>query len=51
LRLACCFRGVVHYNHGKKHGGNQADTVLEKELRVLHADIQAAEGDCYTGVA
>ena len=30
----------------------QADTVLEKELRVLHLDLQAAEGDCATlGIA
>jgi hypothetical protein len=28
------------------HGGVQADMVLEKELRVLHLDSQAAEGDC-----
>ena len=27
------------------HGGGQADTVLEKELRVLHLDPQVAEGD------
>ena len=25
-----------------KHGGMQADMVLEKELRVLHPDLQAA---------
>jgi hypothetical protein len=24
----------------------QADMVLEKEPRVLHLDLQAAEGDC-----
>ena len=24
----------------------QGDKVLEKELRVLHLDLQAAEGDC-----
>lgn len=29
------FRGSVHHHHGRKHGGVQADTVLEKELRVL----------------
>jgi hypothetical protein len=26
--------------------GMQADMVLEKELRVLHLDPQAAEGNC-----
>jgi hypothetical protein len=29
-----------------KHGGVQAATVLEKELRVLHLDPKTAEGDC-----
>ena len=24
------FRGLVHYHHGRKHGGTQADVVLEK---------------------
>ena len=36
------FRGLVHYHHGRKHGSVQADMVLEKELRVLHLDRQAA---------
>ena len=35
----------LHYCHGGKHGGMQADMVLEKDLRVLHLDLQAA-GDC-----
>jgi hypothetical protein len=35
---ACRFRGSVHYHHGRKHGSVQADTVLEKEPRVLHLD-------------
>ena len=39
------FRGLVHYHHGRKHGSMQADMVLEKELRVLHLDPKAAEGD------
>ena len=30
---------------GQMHGGMQADMVLEKELRVLYLDPQAAEGD------
>ena len=32
------FRGLVHYHHGSI----QADMVLEKELSVLHLDLQAA---------
>ena len=35
------FRGLVHYHHGRKHGGTQAGMVLEKELRVLYVDPQA----------
>ena len=38
LGLAYSFRGLVHYHHGSM----QADMVLEKELRVLHLDLQAA---------
>lgn len=34
--LAYSFRSLVHYRHGRKHGGVQADMVLEKKLRVLH---------------
>ena len=42
------FRGSVYYHHGRKHGNVQADMVLEKELWVLHLDLQAAAaaGDC-----
>lgn len=29
-------KGLVHYNHGEKHGSVKADVVLE-ELRVLKA--------------
>ena len=32
--------------HGREHGSVQAHMVPEKELRVLHLDLQAAEGDC-----
>ena len=39
------FRDSVHYHHGEKHGSVQAGMVLEKELRVLHPDQQAGEGD------
>jgi hypothetical protein len=34
------FRDLVHY-HGGNHGSVQVDMVLEKELRVLHLDLQA----------
>lgn len=30
------------------HDGVQADMVLVKELKALHLDAQAAEGDCYS---
>ena len=39
------FRGLVHYRHSEK----QAGLVLEKELRVLHLDLQAAGSGCHTG--
>jgi hypothetical protein len=42
-------RGSIHYHHGRKHGSVQADTVLEKELRVLHLDPSAARRDCLLG--
>jgi hypothetical protein len=28
------FRGLVHYQYGRKHDGIQEEMVLEKELRV-----------------
>ena len=37
------FRGLVHYHHGRNHGSVQADMALEKELRVLHLNLQAEE--------
>jgi len=39
------FRGSVHYHPGGKQGIVQSDSVLQKELRVLRLDPQAAEGD------
>lgn len=47
MGLAVSFRGLVHYNHGRKHVSVQADTVLE-EPRILHFDPKSA-GDCVTG--
>ena len=46
LGMAYTYRSLVHYRHGEKHESIQADIVLEKELRVLYFDSQAAEGDC-----
>jgi hypothetical protein len=43
LGLAYSFRGLVHYHHGEKYGSVQADIGLEKELRVLHLDLNAAK--------
>jgi hypothetical protein len=41
--------GLVHYHHGRKHGGMQVDLVLEKELRALHLDLQEAGKESDTG--
>jgi hypothetical protein len=43
LQLSHSFKCLVHYSHGGKLGGTQADMVLEKQLRILHPDLQAAE--------
>jgi hypothetical protein len=52
LGLAYTFRGLVCY-HGGKHDSMQADMVLERELRVLHQDPQAAgrESDTRPGLS
>ena len=42
IGLAYTFRGLVHGHHGRGNGSTQAHMVLEKELRVLHPDLQAA---------
>jgi hypothetical protein len=34
-----------HEHHGGKHGGMQADMEIERDLKVLHLDPQAAEGN------
>jgi hypothetical protein len=44
LGLAYIFRSLVYY-HSRKHCSVQANVVLEKKLRVLHLDPQAAEGN------
>ena len=43
MGLAYSFRGLVRCHHGAKHGSMQEDVVLERKLRVLHLDWQAAE--------
>jgi hypothetical protein len=50
LGLAYSFRGFVYYHQGEKHANMQADMMLEKELRVLHLDSQAA-GDFHTSLS
>ena len=45
MGLAYC---LVHYFDGRKHGDKQADMVLEKELKVLHLDWQAADRESET---
>jgi hypothetical protein len=35
-------RGSVNYHHLRKHGSIYANTVLEKEPRVLHLDQKVA---------
>jgi hypothetical protein len=40
--LAYSFRYLVLYHYGGKHGGMQAGLVQEKELRVLHLDLQTS---------
>jgi hypothetical protein len=42
MGLAYKFRALVHHHDGGKCGSMQADMVLEKKLRVLHLDTQAA---------
>ena len=37
------FRGFNHFHHGGKYGNIQVDMVMEKELRVLYMNQQAAE--------
>lgn len=41
IGLAYSFKDLVHYCHRRKHGGMEADMLLEKELKVLHMNPQA----------
>jgi hypothetical protein len=45
LGLAYKFRGSVNNHDGSKHGRVQADRRLEKELRVLNQNQQAARSE------
>ena len=42
---------LVHHQHGRKHNSTQEDTVLGKELRVLHVDPQQQEERLTLGLA
>jgi len=42
LGLAYIFRGLVHYQNGRQHGGVQTHMLLEREPRVLYPIPQAA---------
>ena len=48
MGLAYILRGLIRYHDGREHCSMWADRVLEKGLRVLHLDLQAAEADCAT---
>lgn len=39
IRTGLEFRGFVHYLYCKKHNEMQADKVLERQLRVVHLDL------------
>jgi hypothetical protein len=47
VELAYSFGGLLHYYHGRKHDGMQA----EKELRVLLLDLQAVKATALLGLA
>lgn len=49
LGLELQFRGLVHCQDGRKHGNMQGDMVLEKGLRAVHLDSQAAGRERHTG--
>ena len=51
LGLAYSFRNLVHYHHGRKHGGMQADIMLETKLRVLYPDWQVIGKDTGPGLS
>jgi hypothetical protein len=40
-----CIEAGLQFHHGRKHHSMKTDMVLEKELRVLHLDPKATEGD------
>ena len=42
MRVTYGFRVLISNQNGGKHGSIKTDMVLEKELRVLHLDLQTA---------
>lgn len=47
LHTKLCYLTPPYFSDiGREHGGIQAEMVLDEDLRVLHLDLQAAEGDC-----
>ena len=42
IKAACNWGWLTVHYHSKKHGSMWAGMVLEKGLRVLHLDLQAA---------
>ena len=50
LGLAYNFRGLVHYQQGRKPSDILAVMVLEKELRVLHLELQAGGRERESGL-
>ena len=42
IKAGLQFWGFLHWDHGRKHDGTQADVVLERKLRVLHLNRHAA---------
>jgi hypothetical protein len=49
LGLVYNLRGLVHYCQGREHGRIQTDIVLEKKLKVLYLNAQAAGEERDTG--
>lgn len=45
LGLAYSLKGLVYFHYGRKDGSMLVGMVLEKEVRVLHLDLQVAEED------
>ena len=46
--LAYSFKELAHDHHGRKCGNMHADMVVEKKMKFLHPDSQAAEVEIST---